>query len=657
MKTHRKEHTARVPFRIVMVALLFAVGATILVVRAYRLQVTQADRLQKRAEKQRTKVLHLESRRGMILDRSGEPLAASLEVKSICARPHLIADKEKTAHSLAQTLETDEQEVLAKLIEDKPFVWVRRQMPPALADKVKALRLTGVFAETEYGRFYPQRTLAAHVIGFSGTDSKGLEGLELFYDTDLKADPIPVTAQRDALGRPVMFAAMGLTPKRRDLHLTIDRNIQHLVERELAAAVQKEQAKSGTAIVLSADSGEVLALAVTPAYNLNTFDKASAGVIRNRAVVDTFEPGSTFKVFLAAAALDLNRMNPDESFDCHQGLFKYKGTEVHDVTPYKTLSFTDILVHSSNIGAVQISDKLKKSEFFMVLKGFGFGTTTGIDLPGERSGRLAPPGRWSALTKPNIAFGQGISVNAIQMVAAFAAAVNGGVLYKPQLVRRITNARGDTVKETRPLVVRRVIKESTSAQLVEILRQVVTRGTGKLANIPGVQAIGKTGTAQKAEPSGGYSTKRYVASFVGALMESKPRLVIFVALDEPNGTHKTGGKIAAPLFSRIGSQILSLRGTNPQEVPVLLTGAERNHRSEPTTPKQTVKPRMASNPGEWIIPDLRGLSVRQVIEVCEEMKCEVFVRGTGLAVGQNPGPGATLKEGSPLEVSFEGSES
>ncbi len=657
LKVSGRKHTAHIPLRIAIVAVLFAFGATILVVRAYRLQVTQADRLKKEAERQRTKVLRLEARRGMILDRSREPLAASLEVKSICARPHLMADKEKAAHALAQALEMGEQEVLAKLKEDKPFVWVRRQIPPAMADRVKAFPFTGVFAETEYGRFYPQRTLAAHVIGFSGTDSKGLEGLELFYDKDLKADPIPVTAQRDARGRPVMFAGMGLTPKRRDLHLTIDRNMQHLVERELASAVEKEQAKSGSAIILNVDSGEVLALAVRPTYNLNTFEKVSADVIRNRAVVDTFEPGSTFKVFLAAAALDLNRMSLEESFDCHRGIFKYKGTEVHDVTPHKTLSFTDILVHSSNIGAVQISDKLKKSEFFMVLKGFGFGTPTGIDLPGERPGSLAPPGRWSALTKPNIAFGQGISVNAIQMASAFAAAVNGGLLYRPYLVLRITNSRGDTVKENRPLVVRRVIKESTSSQLMDILRQAVTRGTGKSADIPGVQVVGKTGTAQKAEPSGGYSTKRYVASFVGALMETNPRIVIFVTLDEPNGTHKTGGKIAAPLFRRIGEQILSLRGTNPQEVPVLLTGPDRNHRSDPVAVKQTVKPRMATNPGEWIIPDLRGLTMQQVIDVCDEMKCEVLFHGTGIAVRQHPGAGATLKEGCPLEVSFEGSES
>ncbi len=652
-----KNTTNCIPFRIVVVAVLFAFGTAILVVRAYRLHVTQADRLRKHADKQRTKVIHLEARRGMIVDRSREPLAASLEVKSIYARPSLIADKEKTAHSLADALEMDEQEVLAKLKEDKSFVWVRRPIPPAMAEKLKAYHFTGVFAETEYGRFYPQRNLAAHVIGFSGTDSKGLEGLELFYDKDLKADPIPVTAQRDARGRPVMFAAMGVTPKRRDLHLTIDRNIQHLAERELAAAVEKEHARSGTVIVLNADSGEILAMAVRPTYNLNTFDKASADLIRNRAVVDTFEPGSTFKVFLAAAALDLNRISPNELFDCHKGVFNYKGTEVHDVTPHKTLSFTDILVHSSNIGAVQISDKLKKSEFFMVLKGFGFGTSTGIDLPGERSGRLAPPGRWSVLTKPNIAFGQGISVNAIQMACAFAAAVNGGLLYRPHLMQKITNARGDIVKEHRPLVIRRVIKESTSAQLAEILRKVVTKGTGKLADIPGVQVIGKTGTAQKAEPSGGYSTKRYVASFVGALMESSPRLVIFVALDEPNGTHKTGGKIAAPLFRRIGEQILSRRGTTPEEVPVHLAGPDRNHRSEPVTPKKSVKPRMGTNPGEWITPDLRGLTMRQVIEVCEEMKCEIFFNGNGLAVGQNPGPGTTLKEGCPLEVSFGGSES
>ncbi len=644
-------------FRIVLVAVFFAFGTIILVFRAYRLHIVMSDRLHKLAEKQRTKVLQIQARRGMIFDRNGEQLAASLEVSSICARPHLITDRENTARTLAQALEMDPKEVLAKLSENKPFVWIRRQASPHMAEKVKACDAPGIFAITEFGRFYPQRTLAAHTIGFAGMDSKGLEGLELYYDKDLKSDPIPFMEQRDALGRPVSFASMGFTPKRRDLHLTLDRNIQHLVEKELGDAVQRAEAKSGTVIVMNADTGEVLALAVRPSYNLNTFEKTPADTIRNRAVVDTFEPGSTFKVFLAAAALDLDRIKPDETFDCHNGMLKYKGTEIHDVAPHKILSFDDIIVYSSNIGAVQMSEKLKKSEFFMWLKGFGFGTATGIDLPGERPGRLAPPGQWSAVSKANIAFGQGVTVNAMQMASAFSATINGGLLLRPRLLAKITNARGEVVKETQPVVIRRVVKESTTARLVEMLRDVVTRGTGKLADIPGVYVIGKTGTAQKAELSGGYSAKRYVASFMGAFTQTRPRLVIFVSLDEPNGKNKTGGKLAAPIFRRIGEQILLLRGNTPEEVPAHVTAGGGTPRIEPPAPHKMVAPRIGARPGEWIVPDLRGLTMRQVLEVCEQMKCEVSFQGTGIAVGQNPGPGAILKEGSPLEVSFDGRES
>ena len=289
--------------------------------------------------------------------------------------------------------------------------------------------------------------------------------MELHYDRDLKTDPVPVTAQRDALGRPVMFAAMVQGPKRRDLHLTLDKNIQYIAERELEDAVQEYQARSGIVVVMNADSGEILGLAVRPSYNLNTFQKVSAGVRRNRSVADTFEPGSTFKVFLAATALDLGAADRSDRIFCHNGRLKYKGSLIHDIVPRGHLTFDEIIIYSSNIGAVKVSEKLTKSQFYRVLKGFGFGTPTGVDLPGERSGLVPPPGRWSVLTKPNIAFGQGITVNALQLTAAFAAAVNGGILYRPHLMKRITNALGETIRDFGPIEIRQVIKPATSAPL------------------------------------------------------------------------------------------------------------------------------------------------------------------------------------------------
>jgi cell division protein FtsI (penicillin-binding protein 3) len=646
-----------VAFRIVFIALLFAAGTVVLLARAYRLHVSDADVLKKRAEKQRTKVLHLEARRGMIMDRSGEQVAASLEVHSIYARPRRISQKKQTAKQLAELLDIDEPTLMAKLQEDKTFVWIQRRVSPLVSEKVKEADLDGVFTVTEYQRFYPLKDLAAHAVGFAGLDSRGLEGLELSYDTDLRTEPIPVTAQKDALGRPVMFAALGQDPKRHDLHLTLDRNIQYAVEREMQSAVVKVGAKSGTAVVLDPDTGEILALAIRPAYNLNVFQKTAAAVRRNRGVADAFEPGSTFKVFTAAAALDLDRVMAGERFDCHNGIFRYNGADIHDVTPHGKLSFDEVLIHSSNIGAVKIADKLTKGEFYRVVTSFGFGALTGVDLPGERPGALTPPGRWSALTKANISFGQGISVNAIQLTSAFAASINGGFLYKPHLMKRITNALGETIKENQPVLVRRVIKQSTSERLVSILRKAIEEGTGKAAAIPGADVVGKTGTAQKADPSGGYSEDRYVASFIGAIMDAQPRLVILVVLDEPAVKKRTGGKIAAPVFNGIGRAILALRGGKPAESEAIVASAPDEGIKTSAATLDGLSIRRGPARGEWIVPDLKGLDMRQVVEVCGRIKCDPSFQGWGHAVNQDPKPGSLLKEGATITVSFAGQAS
>jgi len=646
-----------VTFRIVLVISVFALGTTLLVARAYWLHVVAADELKKRADKARTRVLHLEARRGMIFDRDGEQLAASLEVNSICASPRDIVEKATTARTLAEILELDQKEVLDKLVEDRAFVWIRRRVSPLVAGKVKLASLKGVFSVTEFRRFYPLRSLAAHAIGFAGIDAKGLEGLEFHYDEDLKTDPLPVTAQSDALGRPVMFASMQRGPGRRDLHLTLDRNIQYITEKELDEAVRKEQAQSGSALVMDADSGQILALAVRPTYNLNVFEKAPPDARRNRCVTDAFEPGSTFKVFLAAAALDLVKVDPHETFNCYKGRMMYKGHEIHDVAPHNRLNFEDVVVHSSNIGAVQVSEKLSKSEFYRVLTSFGFGSASGVDLPGERAGVVPLPGRWTALSKANIAFGQGITVNAVQLATAFAAAVNGGTLYRPHLMWKMTAGFGETVRENRRVPVREVIKPATSEELVRILREVVERGTGKNAKISGVDIIGKTGTAQKADPAGGYSKDKYIASFIGAVMSIKPRLVIFVILDEPVGQQKTGGKIAAPVFKRIAQGIVALYGGGPVETPQLMASADPGTSTTDGMRSRSIRLRKGPREGEWIVPDLKGMTMRQVPDVCGRIKCDAAFNGAGLAVGQTPKPGELFKEGSVLEVSFKGQSS
>ncbi len=619
--------------------------------------MVDAEALKKRAANQRTRVLHLEARRGNILDRSGEQMAASLAVNSIYAWPRKVQNKEHCARMMADILEMDEQEVLRKLNEDRAFVWVQRRVSPLVADKIRQADLPGIFTDTEYQRFYPLKTLAAHAVGFAGIDSTGLEGIELYYDKDLRADPIPVTAQRDALGRPVMFAATAQDPKRRDLYLTLDRNIQYIAERELEEGVRRERARGGAVIVLDIDSGAVLAMASSPSYNLNVFQKTPPDVRRNRAVADTFEPGSTFKVFLTAAALELGRVDPQEKFNCHNGVYRHNGAEIHDIVPHKTLSFEEVIIQSSNIGAVKISEKLQKTEFYRILQSFGFGVPTGVDLPGERPGVLPVPGRWSVLTKANIAFGQGISVTPLQLTASFAAAINGGSVYRPHLMQSVASAIGETVLENPPALIRTVIKPATSDAVVSILRQVVTDGTGKAAAIKGHDVIGKTGTAQKADPSGGYSPDKYVASFIGGLMDLKPRLAILVLIDEPAGKNRTGGKVAAPVFRKIGEGILALCGSKPNEPDVILASASAAFKKAGQKPRSQVTARKGPGPGDWIVPDLKGLDARQVLDLCGRIKCDPAFKGAGHVVQQDPKPGSVLKEGALLTVSFEGESS
>ncbi|MGO9119154.1 MAG: penicillin-binding protein [Desulfomonilaceae bacterium] len=639
--------------RIALVAFVFALGTVLLIIRAYRLTVAESDSLKKRAAKQRNLVLHLEARRGMILDRNGDQMAASLEVNSVYARPRQIKDKTKTARILSEILEIDDASVLAKLHEDKSFVWLQRRVPPLVAEKLAKSNLPGIFSVTEYQRFYPLKTLAAQTVGFAGIDSTGLEGLELYYDKDLKADPIPVTAQRDALGRPIVFAAIAQDPKRRDVHLTLDRNIQYIAERELEDGVRNERAKGGVAIIMDSDSGELLAVAVSPVYNLNIFHKVPAETRRNKAVADIFEPGSTFKVFLAAAAMEIGDLDLHEKFNCQNGLYRYNGAEIHDVVPHKMLSFQEIIIHSSNIGAVKISEKLQKTDFYKIIQSFGFGALTGVDLPGERPGYIPSPDRWSVLTKANIAFGQGLTVNCFQLTAAFAAAVNGGSLYKPHLMRRIVNALGETVCENQPFLIRRVIKPSTSESIVNILRQVVSNGTGKAAAIKAHDVVGKTGTSQKADPAGGYSQEKYVASFVGAIMDVKPRLVVFVLIDEPENKNRTGGKVAAPVFRKIGDGILALCGSNSKDPEIVFESPPVLHGKSSQLSPRSVLVRKGSRPGTWIVPDMKGFDMRQVLDVCGKMKCDLAFKGAGLVTGQEPKPGTILNEGAALAVSLE----
>ena len=491
------------------------------------------------------------------------------------------------------------------------------------------------------------------MIGFVGRDSEGLEGLELHYNGYIRGETGSSVAERDALGRRVLVQGVGglQIPPGGDIHLTLDTSIQHLAEKELEATISKYRAKAGTAIVVEPFTGEVLALANYPSFNPNNFSKQSSQQKRNRAIADSFEPGSTFKTILAAAALEEGVVGKDDLFYCEMGKYAYAGKLIHDTHPYGWLPFSKILQVSSNIGFTKVAEKLKRERYFKYIEKFGFGQVTGIDVPGEVPGLLRKPESWSAIDLATHAFGQGISATPMQMVMAYAAIANGGFLMRPYLVRRVVGSKGEVLLENQPHVVRRVVSEKTSRLLASMLKEVTNEGgTGTMAKVEGFEVAGKTGTAQKADLThGGYAAKR-VGSFVGFVPADAPKLVALVLVDEPE-VNVYGGVVAAPVFRNIARGALRHLAVAPQKpdlVPATVGQAELPVR-------QVLKKEIEVADGNAAaVPDFVGLSLREAVEKARAMRVKVKMRGNGYVVRQSPAPGGRWSEESILVLSLQG---
>jgi cell division protein FtsI (penicillin-binding protein 3) len=543
--------------RIISIFLLLLLSLGGVAAKLFFLQIQQRDRLAERATKQYQRRLPIVSRRGTITDRAGRELAVSLKVLSVFGQPAAVEDPAATAKALAPILEQPAKDILARLTADKPFVWIQRQLDPAKAEAITDLNLKGIGLYPESRRYYPRQELAAHVLGMMGLDDRGLEGLEHQYDDLLGGQPQFVAAQQDALGR-VIFRQE--EPERRapvfDLTLTIDEVIQYITERELQRAVERSRAKAGTAIVMDPWTGEILALANQPTYDPNTYQKSGAAARRDRAVTDAFEPGSIFKAILAAGALEEGVIRPGDRFFGENGAIEVGGVTIRDHEKYGWLTVREILTHSSNVGAIKIGQKLGKSLFYHYISSFGFGSLTGLDLPGETPGLMRRPKSWSALSLSVLSLGQEISVTPVQIATAFSAVANGGNLVRPHVVHALKAQDGPLSREVDPGVIRRVISPETARTLLDMLRGAVEDGTGKEAALEEYTVAGKTGTAQKMDPATGrYSHQKIVASFVGAVPAESPRLVILVLIDEPEAL-RWGGSIAAPTFREIARDAL-----------------------------------------------------------------------------------------------------
>lgn len=652
-----KEVGKGVRIRIRLIGVVFILGFALVAMRAFDLQVLQEQQWDERAERQHQKIIPLTPQRGTIFDSKGEELAVSVDVDSIYVEPRKLEDRAAAAKQLAKALGLSVREVGSKLKGNSNFVWLKRQVSPSQSESVKAMALKGVGMIKEPRRFYPNAGIAAHLLGFTGLDPEGLEGLELKYDKMILGRGGYLVMERDALGRGIgtgLPQVQGATHGH-DLYLTIDKNLQYLAERELADGLRKTEAKAGTVVMLEPSTGKVLAMASYPEYNPNAYTRFKPSQWRNRAVCDSFEPGSTFKVFLMAAALNEAVITTKQKIDCENGEFRVGGKDIHDHKPHQKLTPGDIIKYSSNIGAAKIGKLLERQAFYSYIRDFGFGDQTGIDLPGEVVGLLRPPDKWFEVDLAAISFGQGISVTPIQLAAAVAAIANGGYLMEPYLVDRVVDSQGQVTLQNQPHMVRKVVAQDIAQTVARMMETTTDEdGTAFNARVPGFRVAGKTGTAQKVDAvTGGYSTDKWVTSFVGFLPAEAPRLVMLVTIDEPKIGHY-GGLTAAPVFSRIASQAMQALKVAPNlEIPAgeALPSLEQII-VETIAPKRSgaQAEELAEVSGGPKMPDFVGRSYRQVLELMEKEQLNVSFRGHGRVVEQSPVPGRAIPYGAPVWV-------
>lgn len=610
-------------WRVFIVATLLIALFAMVSVKALELQILDRERAFKIARKQHHGTSTLLPRRGKIFDRNGKELAVNIDVKSIYANPKKVTKPSETAKILSEKLNLSQKKILNRVSSDKSFVWIKRLADSESVEELQNLDITGLGYIPEPKRIYPNGHLMGQVIGITDIDSIGIEGIEYRYDRLLTGKTRKITLKRDARGHKILNDPSEIQEidqyktSGHDIVLTIDSQIQYIVERQLKEGIEEVGGEKGMAIIMNPETGEVLAMASYPFLDPNNFSKFPEVNRRNLPIWYAHEPGSTMKVFLASSALDDKKVNPNSKFNCENGRRRIGSAVIRDIKPRGTLTVAEIVKYSSNIGASKIGELLGRDKYYKYLNKFGFGKTTGIGLPGESSGLLAAPRKWGPIELATISFGQGISVTSLQLVTALSAIANGGYLMKPYVIEKIVGPDGNVIEQNSPEVVTRVISYDTSYQMKQIMQGVVENGTGKKAQIPGFSVAGKTGTAQIPNPkSGGYYSDRYIASFIGFAPVEDPEIVMVVVVEAPRKkTH--GGSVAAPIFKQIAEKVLFHMGISPKKVLVGMT----------------------------VMPDLSGMSVRDILKWSEEEGVKVKVKGSGFVTNQQPLPGDLIKEG------------
>jgi len=652
-----------------LVAWMVIVGA-----RLAQLQISQHDELSARAKNQQLGAVETSPTRGLLLDRQGRELARSVDTESFFADPREIENVNDTARKIGSVTGQNKDELIAKLREakdgNKKFIWLIRRIDLQTAMKLDAMSLDGVYSRKEPKRYYPNDSLAAHVLGFVGTDEIGLGGVEQYYNEKIRGESGKVFFETDARRR--AFESYEVQPHPgQTVVLTIDQTIQYRTEQALFAAVQNAHAKSGTAIVMDPHTGEILALANAPAFDPNQPAKEAAEVRANWALQNIYEPGSTFKVVTYSAALEQGLVSPDDKINCQMGQITVAGRLIHDHRPFGVLTVSDALAQSSNVGAIKLGLLIGNESMYGFAKRLGFGSRTGIDLPGESGGILRPLSRWQPSSIGSIAIGQEVGVTPLQMATAYSVIANGGSWVKPHVVREMRSPDGTVLfqakTESRP-----VLKTDTVEKLRGMMEGVTLHGTARKAQVEGYTAAGKTGTAQKIDPkTHTYSTTKYIGSFVGFAPVSNPAVVIIVVIDEPQGAYH-GGDVAAPVFREIAEQILPELSVTP-DVEMKSAGELIAQSSRPSpqeieadAAREATLPQVAKNfsggPREVVfapatkrgalMPDLRGQSVRDVARTCAQLGLSLEAKGEGRALRQYPAAGSEVNSGQTVRVEF-----
>lgn len=680
---------------------LMALGLGAFVSSAYRVQVEDSAAWTETAEAQRQRRLHIQPKRGAIYDRNGAALAASVEVPSVSASVvEMLKGIEganaqgaaliEYASRIAGALGMDPSDVHQKLATRRPFVWLKRRVTAEEAQAIRELGdlkkapsgsgptkgpVRGLSVEGEGRRYYPGRELAGPVLGFVAPDGLGKDGLELSLDEELRGRVEEVRGLRDRSGR--LIFAEGTEEKGlagHDVQLSLDQAIQRVAERELDAAYRTYETKGASLVVMDPTSGEILALASVPGFNPNDYGEAEADARRDRAVTDRFEPGSVMKVFTVAAALAAGSLKPTETVFCEHGTYSLGNVTIHDTHENDWLTTTQVLAKSSNIGALKIGLALGEPGLYAAYRRFGFGEPTGLPLPGEASGVLRPKSRaWFEVETANASFGQGISVTTVQLAVAMSAIANGGKVMEPILVRKISDSRGNAVKEWPPHVRREAVPLSVAKTVSEMLTAVVEEGgTGVEAALPGFRVAGKTATAQKVDPATGkYSEDRYTASFVGFVPAEKPRLVVAVVLDEPM-IGRYGGDLAGPVFRRVAEASLRYLGVPPSSATPRMKNAKGDEDvavkvPEPSKPELApvavapAKPASAGPPpasgpplpSSVKVPDTAGMGARDAMRAMGSAGLVPVIEGSGKLVRQLPAAGSAVPKGTSVRLVFE----